>query len=388
MAAGRFLDHERPRTLLENVLRAGTMPPAWLFTGPHGVGKEEAALEMAMAVNCTASLPGPGLDLFTAPAAEVTEPGRTGGTEPGEYRLGGCRVCSSCARIARYVHPDVIVRLPLPATRGNPTQPSDPSEALAFKAAHPYRDPVVTGGNLAIRIADVRDVIAKLGLAPVEGERRVVIFREAELMTDEAQNALLKSLEEPPTHTLFVLTTDRPQRLLPTIRSRCRTVYFGPLSADVIAGWLRERGVDSELEHLPALARGSLKRALDIAGGQIPGRSEALQLLEWAAAGERVKALRWSAEQTFRSGQGAQTVAREVVAELLSLIRDVAALQSGEEALQNPDQAELLHRMAAALPPEAGQKALAVTLQACGEVDSFVNLALIYASLYEAISPA
>jgi len=390
MAAGRFLDHARPRALLESALAAGELPPAFLFTGPHGVGKEEAALELAMALNCMAAAPDPGLDLFTAPVGgsdEVPGTGTSGEDEPGS-RLGGCRVCSNCDRIVRYAHPDVIVRLPLPRPKKKSGEPADPSEALAWKATHPYRDPVIEGGNLTIGIADVRAEVKKLGMAPVEGGRRVIIFREAEKMTDNAQNALLKSLEEPPAHTLFVLTTDRPQSLLPTVLSRCRTLYFGPLAAPVIAGWLRDRGVASEHEHLPVLARGSLKRALAIAGGDIPGRQEALQLLQWAAAGERVRALRWAAEHTFRSGQGAQIHARALLGELLSLLRDVAALQSGREDLQNPDRSDLLGSLATGIGAGRIEKALAETLQASGEVDSFVNLALIYTGLYEAISPA
>jgi DNA polymerase-3 subunit delta' len=384
MAAGRFLDHARPRALLESALATGELPPALLLTGPHGVGKEEAALELAMALNCNAAT-GSGLDLFTAPAAGTATAAGDSGTE---NRLGGCRICSNCDRIARYGHPDVIVRLPLPRPKGKPDEPADPNEALQFKAAHPYRDPVIEGKNLSIGIADVRAVIGELGMSPVEDGRRVIIFRETEMMTEPAQNALLKSLEEPPSHTIFILTTDRPQALLPTIRSRCRTLYFGPLPADIIADWLRERGFESELEHLPVLARGSLKRALKIAGGEIPGREEALQLLRWAAAGERVEALRWAAGHTFRSGMGAQIHARELITELLSLLRDVAALQSGEGKLQNPDRVDLLQRLAGTIRPGGGQEALAAILQASGEVDRFVNLALIYAGLYEAISPA
>ncbi len=385
MSVGPLLDQKRARKVLEQVLTSGELPPAFLFVGPHGTGREEAALELARALNCA---PGsaPTADLFGG------DPATDGPEDTGLYGsvLGGCGTCHSCRRISTYGHPDVIVRLPLPRPK-SPKQndPADPTAALAFKAENPYRDPEIEGGNLSIGIADVRAVTSQLAYAPVEGRQRVIIFREAELMNEQAQNALLKSLEEPPDHTLIILTTNRPEALLSTVRSRCRTIYFGPLPRDVIATWLEGAGlVMPGGADFAALARGSLKRAIAIAEGGVPAREEALQILSWVIEGRSPEALKWAAAHAFKSGRGAQVTARQVLDELLSLTRDVAVLQAGSEVpLMNPDQEQLLRSVGAGASVGAGVEALEAIITARGEVDRFVNLALIYTSLFEALKP-
>ena len=387
MSAGPLLDQSRARALLERALASRELPPAYLFIGPHGVGKEEAALALARALNCTGGTAQPGSDLFVEAGSEATE---SCPPTSGEVVLGGCAICSACTRIERYRHPDVLVRMPLPRPRPpKEGEPADPTEALAFKADNPYRDPEITSGGLSIGIADIREIVRQLAYAPVEGGKRVVIFRQSERMTEEAQNALLKSLEEPPPHTLFALTTHRPNALLPTVRSRCRVVGFGPLSSNVIVSYLQERGIASGDElNVAILARGSLKRAISIAEGGVPGREEALQLLSWAVDGQRREALAWAAGYTFKSAGGMRTEARNTLEELLSLMRDVAVIQSGDEpSLLNPDRADLLQRVGRHAPDGAGLGALMAAAEACGEVDSNINLALIYATLFEALTP-
>jgi DNA polymerase-3 subunit delta' len=322
VSAGAFLDQQGARRVLDQCLESGQVPPALLFAGPGGTGKEEAAIAFAQALNCDSRRePDTPPDLFGDPVPQPMLTDLTG--------LGGCGICSSCNRIGRYAYPDVIVRLPLPRPRGNPRDPADPSEALAFKGEHPWRDPIIEG-SLSIGIADVRAVIAQLAFPPSEGERRVVILREAERMTDEAQNALLKSLEEPPSHTVFILTTHQPERLRPTVRSRCQRVSFGPLPDGVIEDYLKEAGIESPDGTLPpAVARGNLKRAILVAEEGVAGREEALQLLRWAAHGELLQVLDYAAAFTFKSGGSALADARNVLEELVSLTRDLAAMASG-----------------------------------------------------------
>lgn len=385
MSAGPFLDQSRARGLLEQALFTGEIPPALLFSGPPGVGKEEAALELARALNCVGGRGGPQSDLFGQVDQGVEQDAEA---EPEGTVLGGCGTCTACERIGRYSHPDVIVRLPLPRPKKK-DEPADPTEALEYKAQNPYADPDIPGANLTIGIADVRAVIGQLAYAPVEGGKRVVIFREAEMMTVEAQNALLKSLEEPPAHTHFILTTSRPNRLLPTVRSRCRTAYFGPLPRETITSYLEDQGIGSpDGLDIAALARGSMKRAIEIARGAVPGREEALQLLSWASEGRKRKALAWAADYTFKSGKGAQVVARQVLDELVSLTRDIAVLQAGSGVpLLNPDMAEFLTTVVEKAPGGGPAKALTAVFEARGEVDRFINLALIYATLFEALRP-
>ncbi len=386
MSAGPLLDQERVRGMLERTLAGGELPPAYLFAGPHGVGKEEAALALAQALNCSSGESEAAHDLLGAVQPDDTRPSAFRQT------LGGCGTCSACTRIARYGHPDVMVRMPLPRPRGSKSgSAADPSDALAFKADNPYRDPEISEStrSLSIGIADVREIIQQLAYAPVEGGERVVIFREAERMTEEAQNALLKSMEEPPHHTLFILTTHRPAALLPTVRSRCRTIFFRPLPAEVVARFLNKEGVEPGKEmDVARLSRGSLKRAFDIAEGGVPGREEAIRVLSWAVESRRREALAWAAGFTFKSSGITLLEARTVIDELLTLTRDVAAIQSGDtEKLMNPDMADMLLDVGRKAPQGAGLKALEAVADAWGEVDSNVNLALIYASLFNALAP-
>src|SRR3989442_1857183 len=165
--------HHRLRDLLRRSISGATLPPSLLFTGPSGVGKRLTAISVAQTLNCLKS----GDD--------------------------ACGQCAACTRIARGVHPDVVI--------------------------------VEPGESGAIKIDQVRDVVERANYRPFEGRRRVVIVDEADALVVPAQNALLKTLEEPPPSSMFILVTARPDVLLPTVRSRCPQLRFRPLAADDIA---------------------------------------------------------------------------------------------------------------------------------------------------------
>src|SRR5215217_94220 len=172
--------------LLDLIARAatrGSLPPSVIFAGPDGVGKRMAAVALAQLMNCP-NLP---------PAGE---------RHTSDRHPDACGTCASCKRIARGVHADVLLIEP--------------------------------GDSGAIKIDQVRDAIERSAYRPFEGRRRVVILDEADAMNADAQNAVLKTLEEPPAASTFVLVTSRPDMLLPTVRSRCQRLRFGRLSpADV-----------------------------------------------------------------------------------------------------------------------------------------------------------
>ena len=152
---------------------------------------------------------------------------------------------------------------------------------------------------------------------------------------------------------------------------------------------MREHRIASGDEmNVAQLARGSLKRAICIAEGVVPGREEAVRLLSWAVEGRNREALAWAAGYTFKTSGVMLTEARSVLEELLSLARDVAVVQSGGKvALMNPDRADMLRDVGRRAPDGAGLQALEAVADACGEVDSNVNLALIYATLFDALIP-
>src|SRR5262249_18223427 len=152
--------HRRLLALISRSIERDTLPPSLIFAGPAGVGKRLVATSVAQALNCL-------------------EPVRS---NQSGLPLDACGKCASCPRIERGVHPDVIV--------------------------------VVPGENGNIRIDQVRDPIDRAGYRPFEGRRRVVIIDDADRLMPQAQNALLKILEEPPSSSAFILITATPDVLL------------------------------------------------------------------------------------------------------------------------------------------------------------------------------
>ncbi len=202
--------HRRVIDLLAGAVGRHTLPPALLFSGPEGVGKRLTAVALAQALNCQ---------------RPVTLE---------DDRRDSCGECPSCRRIARGTHPDVVV-----------LEPEDGIIAIA-----------------AVR----EDVIGKSGYRPFEGQRRVFIIDDAELMNEPAQDALLKTLEEPPAFSVLVLVSAQPEALLPTVRSRCYRLRFGPVSEEDVARVLRERHgmAEADARAASALSDGSIGRALAI----------------------------------------------------------------------------------------------------------------------------
>jgi DNA polymerase-3 subunit delta' len=172
--------------------------------------------------------------------------------EPVEGAAGerdACGACATCSRIARGLHPDVVLV----------RRPEDKSE---------------------ISIEQMREVVGQTAYRPFEGRVRVVIIDNADLLGTFAQNALLKTLEEPPARNVFVLVTSRPSLLLTTVRSRCCVLRFAPLAAAEIAGALAgAHGFsDADAQAAAALSGGSFARAMGA------GASERAQARAVAAA--------------------------------------------------------------------------------------------------------
>lgn len=186
--------------LLERAKGEERIAHAYLFTGPEGVGKKLAALHVATLLNC----PGP--------------------------RHEAAAPCSVCRRILTGKHPDVWVESPL---RG------------------------------VIRVERVREIQETLQLTTVESPYKVCIFDDAHTLTRGAQNALLKTLEEPPPQRVLILVSAKPSFLLPTVRSRCRRIRFGPLPLNVVIKILAEQGIVPPVsEVLGRASGGSVSRAM------------------------------------------------------------------------------------------------------------------------------
>jgi DNA polymerase-3 subunit delta' len=276
MAFPGILGHERVQGLIARALQLGRVPPALLFVGPSGVGKRTMALALGRALLC-----------------------ETAGTFP-------CDVCSSCTRCLKGMHPDLFL-----------------VEAL----------------TKVIKIDQVRDVVREIGSSPFEGRARGFVIDDAHELTEQAANALLKSLEEPAARSHVMLVTSAPQALLPTVRSRCQLIRFGPLPSALVEEHLRAvAGLDAEEAALRAAAAGgSLGDALALESQAYREVRDRLVLLLESAGecgpSERMEMAQELADQEDLDG---------TLGVLRGLLRDVAALRAGAERLVNPDLASRL----------------------------------------------
>jgi DNA polymerase-3 subunit delta' len=193
---------------LAQAVEFGRVRHAYLFSGPDRVGKSTLASIFAQALNCAAPV-GPGTP---------------------------CGACLSCRKIARGVHPDV------------------QTYSLASQEAESERKGTK---NTTLTIETVRELCAATVLRPMEGRWRVTMVEDAEAMQGIAQEALLKTLEEPPQFMVLILLADDGEVLLPTIRSRCQIVDLRPVSHATIAEGLVANGVaPDQADWIAALSAG------------------------------------------------------------------------------------------------------------------------------------
>jgi DNA polymerase-3 subunit delta' len=300
--------------LLAAAALRGTLPPSLIFAGPEGVGKRIAAVALAQALNCAQQSAGE-----------------------------ACGACRSCVRIGRGVHADVLLIEP--------------------------------GESGAIKVDQVREAIERSAYRPFEGKRRVVVIDEADAMIPEAQNALLKTLEEPSPASVFVLITSRPDLLLPTVRSRCQRLRFGRLSpADVASVLMRTHGYDAEAAHAAASAsEGSVGAALDEGSKEfVDARAAAQRVLEVVATA-RDPRRRLDGAKALTDARG--TPDRDGLARRLravaSMLRDLGALrcQADERCLANPDLRRPLGALLSAFDRDRTLRAFAAVDRALAALD-------------------
>lgn len=216
----KLVGHEPTQAALRGAGRREPFP-SLVFSGPAGIGKRLTAVWYAAFLNC--------LDKENA---------------------APCGGCNSCRKIISGGHPD-----------------------LHFA--------IVPETKTVIGVGEIREAIHQLDYAPFEGNFRVLVVENAEKLTDEAQNALLKTLEEPPSTAIIMLITPLFGALIPTVVSRCRAVRFSPLSEEEIAGLLRDHGAESsKARELARLGRGLPGLALSflVTPEVLTRRDEAVQL--------------------------------------------------------------------------------------------------------------
>jgi len=300
------IGHRRIVELLSRSVARDALPPSLIFAGPAGVGKRLTATAVAQAINCLQ--PGDGLKTVPYPLPV--------GNGLQAVPFDACAACTACTRIARGIHPDVLV-----------LEPSD---------------------NGSIKIEQVRDVVERAAYRPFEGKRRVVIIDGADALAPAAQNALLKTLEEPPSLSAFILVTARPDVLLPTVLSRCPRLTFRPLSPNEIADALSGRD-----------PRATAARDEDF----VQARDVAQHVLAYAASTpDPRRRIEGAKDLLANTGGGGASDRGQLTAHLramASLLRDIQLLstRADEGRLANPDVRPALDRLMQAYQGPRGIRA-------------------------------
>ena len=211
-----FLKHGNDFAVLFSQLDERSAVHAYLITGERGTGKRTLAKMMGLALICSSQ-----------------------GRKP-------CFSCRNCLLAMKNEHPDLIT-----IEKGNPI------------AAGIKKD------RSTIPVEDIREMIRLCSIRSTEGNMHVVLIFDADRMTPQAQNCLLKTLEEPPPDTCIILVTDHSENLLPTVISRCRILRINAWEDDYILSVLREKGItDKRAVESVSASNGSIGKALELASDE------------------------------------------------------------------------------------------------------------------------
>ena len=257
MGWSNIVGHEHQIRVLKTALGTDRLAHAYLFAGPEGSGKESVAFEMAKILNCR-------------------QDEATGDS-------GSCGQCESCRQADRFMHPNIEYLFPVEAILLDSSDPSKKENKKLAEARERYealieekkRNPYFTPAmerSMGILTEQVVMLQQKASLAPRDGGKKVFIISQAERLHPTAANKLLKLLEEPPAHVVFILVSSRPEAVLPTIRSRCQTLMFSRIRPVELEAWLSRSAPEideTEKRFIAGFSRGNLRSA----AGLLEGRS-------------------------------------------------------------------------------------------------------------------
>ncbi len=317
-AALPYIGNEAARRFLLGTWQAGRLAHAYLFVGPRQVGRRTLALWLARLVNCGQPKPHNQMESVAPLGLASSAP----------TAAGPCGRCSVCRRIMHGNYPDVTVVEP-----------------------EVDEDGEVKRG---VVIEQVREVVERRApLRPYEGRTKVFIIRSADTMTPQAANAFLKTLEEPPADTIFVLTAAGQARLLPTIVSRCQAMTLRPVPirtlAAALAAWEDWPDRNAESAELFARLSGGCPGAAVLATQQpdyLTERQHWLDQVSGLVSADRHQRLATVASMRTRSA------AAPLLDRWLTWWRDLLLLRSGNRAgITHWDQRAMLANLAARLQP-------------------------------------
>ncbi len=328
MSWNSIIGQARAKDILQRSIAQKRIAHAYLFWGPRGTGKDALAVEFAKTLLC-----------------EVQ------GTE-------ACGSCASCRKMENLQHPNVRLVFALPAAKADKGADSGEGKfqadvreeirsQLEMKAKNPYFHFDIPKAT-QINIGSIREVKKESSLSAFEKGKKVFIICEAEMMNDASANSLLKVLEEPLHDTIFLLTTSRKEKLLPTIVSRCQSVRCELLPDEEIERALKEREhVSPEQASLVSrLAGGDYSRALELLSeDMVSQRAEAVQFLRTTLGGSSNKLLE---EIEGRIAENDRNAVEQFLLLILVWFRDAMVMKErGGEGAMNQDQNEDLKRFLA-----------------------------------------
>jgi DNA polymerase-3 subunit delta' len=314
----QIVGHEAAVALLDNSLKNRRLPHAHLLAGPPQVGKMTLALNLAQALNCDADV------------------------KP-------CGICVSCRRITELKHSDVQV--------------------------------IGLEGKTETSIDQIREMEHCASLKPFEGRNRVFIIDDADQLSQEAANCLLKTLEEPPPFVHIILLSANERAVLPTIRSRCQTIRLRPLATAAVERTLIERFkvAPEQAGILAKLSSGRIGWAIEASSDEnaLKERAEALHTLTATVSADRVERLFFA---TMLASQSAKNRAalQSTLALWISWWRDLLLIK-GEcpDAITNVDQKEVLYREAEYYDIIGIEKFINDLIRARAAIESNANARLV-----------
>ena len=360
---------DRPIRMLQQALAVDRAAHAYIFAGLEGVGKYTTAHQWAKLLLCESPIQD---DSDSGPFAD------------------SCGTCRSCAMFEAESHPDY---------------------AHIYKELREFtQDGKGKAAPVDLPIAVIREfLLGRVNIRPTHSARKVFVVSEAEKLNASSQNALLKVLEEPPHYCTIILLCTRIEQLLPTTRSRCQIIRFGPVAEERIVGKLSEMGLDRQRgQFFARLAQGSLGLACQwarlenegvglfetkkevvasITRYQLPG---ALELADQLLAQAKRIASSWAAldKKVSKTDLG-RRAQKSLIRIVLSVFHDAMMLHvDGGHALVHADQAREITLLAQRLDPEQAAVRIDQGYEALRWIDANVNDKLIFDRLLLRLAPS
>ena len=377
MSWNNIIGQKQQIRTLRKALETERFAHAYLFTGPEGSGKESVAFEIASIFNCRSV--------------------KTSNSK------GACGTCPECLQVQSFMHPNIEYIFPVESSLLDPgdsakkenkrfTEAKERYDALLEqKKQNPYFSPAMER-SMGILTEQIITLQHKASFMPREGSKKIFIISQAERLHPSAANKILKLLEEPPPHVVFILVSSRPETLLPTIRSRCQTIKFSRVTAGDLKLWLLEHHPeikDPELSFIVSFSRGNLRLAWELINSRDSNPSETATILLRNQALDYLRLLLTPSrfyEAINACEKHAKTFSRSeltlFLAALLLFFLDVnhRRIKPDFQELNNPDIADAIDRFVKNFPNPDFFKISTITEEAIRSIERNANPLLVMAS--------